>query len=145
VPATLVAAQGPGYSATVDREQVDAHRFARLVQQARASAGSGTTASRLYTEALELWRGPALADFSVEPWAAGEATRLEELRLAAIEERIDLDLNSGRHATWSTSWRRWPPPTHCGSGCTLSSCSPCTGPVVRPMPSPPSKASGNSA
>jgi predicted ATPase/DNA-binding SARP family transcriptional activator len=98
VPGTLVAAQGPGYSATVDREQVDAHRFARLVQQARASAGSGTTASRLYTEALELWRGPALADFSVEPWAAGEATRLEELRLAAIEERIDLDLNSGRHA-----------------------------------------------
>jgi predicted ATPase/DNA-binding SARP family transcriptional activator len=97
VPGTLVAAQGPGYVASVDREQVDAHRFARLVQQARASAGSPRAASGLYTEALDLWRGPALADFSTEPWAAGEAARLEELRLAAIEERVDLDLNSGRH------------------------------------------------
>ena len=98
VPGTLVAAQGPGYVAAVDRDQVDAHRFAGLVQQARASAGNPKAASRLYTEALDLWRGPALADFATEPWAAGEAARLEELRLAATEERIDLHLNSGRHA-----------------------------------------------
>ena len=98
VPGTLVAAQGPGYLAAVDRDQVDAHRFAGLVQQARASAGNPRAASRLYPEALDLWRGPALADFSTEPWAAGEAARLEELRLAAIEERIDLALNGGRHS-----------------------------------------------
>src|SRR5215207_2015980 len=97
VPGTLVAAQGPGYSATVDREQVDAHRFARLVQQARASVGNPRAASGLYGEALDLWQGPALADFATEPWAAGETARLEELRLAAVEERIDLALNSGRH------------------------------------------------
>ena len=93
-----MAAQGPGYLAAVDRDQVDAHRFAGLVQQARASTGNPKAASRLYTEALDLWRGPALADFSTEPWAAGEAARLEELRLAAIEERIDLALNGGRHS-----------------------------------------------
>ena len=97
VPETLVAAHGAGYMAAVDRDQVDAHRFAGLVQQARASAGNTKAASRLYTEALDLWRGPALADFPAEPWAAGEAARLEELRLAAIEERIDLALDSGRH------------------------------------------------
>ena len=45
VPGTLVAAQGPGYAAAVDREQVDAHRFARLVQQARASAGNPKAAN----------------------------------------------------------------------------------------------------
>jgi predicted ATPase/DNA-binding SARP family transcriptional activator len=97
VPGTLVVARGPGYVAEVDRDQVDAHRFAGLVQQARASAGNPRTASRLYLEALDLWRGPALADFSTDPWAAGEAARLEELRLAAIEERIELVLDSGRH------------------------------------------------
>jgi DNA-binding SARP family transcriptional activator len=97
VPGTLVAAQGPGYLAAVDRDQVDAHRFAGLVQLARASTGNPRAASRLYAEALDLWRGPALADFATEPWAAGEAARLEELRLAAIEERIDLVLDSGRH------------------------------------------------
>ncbi|HZA73273.1 MAG TPA: BTAD domain-containing putative transcriptional regulator, partial [Propionibacteriaceae bacterium] len=97
VPGTLVAARGPGYLAAVDRDQVDAHRFAGLVQQARTSTGSPKAAFRLYTEALDLWRGPALADFPTEPWAVGEAARLEELRLAAVEERIDLALNSGRH------------------------------------------------
>ena len=67
LPGTLVAAQGPGYLAAVDREEVDAHRFAGLIQQARESTGSPKAASRLYAEALDLWRGPALADFATEP------------------------------------------------------------------------------
>ncbi len=93
----LVSAHGPGYVAAVDPGQVDAHRFASLVQQARSAAGNGPTAASLYAQALAMWRGPALTDFAGQPWAAAEATRLEELRLAAIEERLTLQLDSGRH------------------------------------------------
>ena len=49
-------------------------------------------------EALQLWRGPALADFRRERFAQGAIARLEELRLAAIEERIEADLALERHA-----------------------------------------------
>src|SRR4051794_30945361 len=96
VPGSVVAAQGPGYVASVDADQVDAHRFSALIRQARAE-GNTKAAARLYTEALAMWRGPALVDFATEPWAAAEVTRLEELRLAAVEERIELELDSGRH------------------------------------------------
>jgi class 3 adenylate cyclase len=50
------------------------------------------------SDALALWRGPALADFRYEPWAQGETARLDELRLAAVEERIEAELARGRHA-----------------------------------------------
>ena len=49
-------------------------------------------------EALALWRGPALADLLFETFAQVPAARLEELRLAALEKRIDADLACGRHA-----------------------------------------------
>ena len=49
-------------------------------------------------EALALWRGPALADLAYESFAQAEIARLEELRLAALEQRIDADLALGRHA-----------------------------------------------
>ena len=94
----LIVAHGPGYVAAVDPGQVDAHRFTSLIQQARAAAGDGPTAAGLYAEALALWRGPALADFASQPWAMAEMTHLEELRLAAIEERISLELDRGRHS-----------------------------------------------
>src|ERR671916_3071415 len=97
VPSSLVAARGPGYVAEVDRDQVDVHRFSALIRQARAEGGNAKTAGRLYGEALGLWRGPALVDFAAESWAAPEVTKLEELRLAALEERMDLELQSGRH------------------------------------------------
>jgi predicted ATPase/DNA-binding SARP family transcriptional activator len=96
VPGTLVAAHGPGYVVRVEPDQVDAHRFSRLVRAARAEGGNPKVATGLYAEALALWRGPALADFAAEPWAAADAARLEELRLAAVEERIELELDSGR-------------------------------------------------
>ena len=94
----LIVAHGPGYVAAVDPGQVDAHRFTSLIQQARAAAGDSPTAAGLYAEALALWRGPALADFASQPWAMAEMTHLEELRLAAIEERISLELDRGRHS-----------------------------------------------
>ena len=49
-------------------------------------------------EALELWRGPPLAELAFEPFAAAEIERLEEQRLVALEARVEADLAAGRHA-----------------------------------------------
>jgi DNA-binding SARP family transcriptional activator len=89
-----------GYELRIDPDQVDSRRFERLVQEGgRAlAAGDPETASARLQEGLALWRGPALTDFAYEPFAATEASRLEELRLTAIEDRIEADLALGRHA-----------------------------------------------
>ncbi|HET8528823.1 MAG TPA: BTAD domain-containing putative transcriptional regulator [Gaiellaceae bacterium] len=92
---TVVAAGG-GYLLRATPEQVDARRFEHLVRQARAD-GPGLASERLHA-ALALWRGPALADVAECDSLAQEALRLEELRLAALEERIEADLALGRHA-----------------------------------------------
>ena len=63
----------------------------------RASAASDLAAAAGLREALALWRGPPLAEFAHEPFAPSEAARLAELRLAALEDRIDADLALGRH------------------------------------------------
>jgi predicted ATPase len=83
----------------VDPDRVDAHRFARLVGEARRLSDHGRSAEarRLYDEALALWPGDETPEFGEHDWGRGEASRLAELRLAAIEERIDLDLAAGRH------------------------------------------------
>lgn len=91
-PAVLRAAP-PGYILTVEPTCVDANGFRRLVAEARAS-GAAERAANL-RKALELWRGPALADFTYEPFAQQEIAALDELRLAAIEDRIDADLALG--------------------------------------------------
>src|SRR5207247_3178767 len=54
-------------------------------------------AAELLREALTIWRGPPLADFTYEPFAQSEIAHLEEMRLAAVEERIDADLACARH------------------------------------------------
>jgi predicted ATPase len=61
------------------------------------TAGEAGSASELLTEALELWRGPALADLVDAPGMAAVATRLEELRAAAVEDRFDAELALGQH------------------------------------------------
>jgi len=81
-----IATRGGGYALQLDPERVDARRFEQL-----AATGA-------YREALGLWRGPALGDFRYERWAQAEAQRLEELRTAVLEDRIDADLAAGRHA-----------------------------------------------
>src|SRR5581483_5131850 len=75
------------------------HRFERLVAEARErlDAGRAGEASAGFRAALELWRGPALAEFTSEPFAPAEGARLEELRLHALEGRLDADLALGRH------------------------------------------------
>ena len=85
--------QAPGYALRVDA--LDATRFQTLVEEAR-HAEPAAAAPRLQ-EALALWRGPPLADFTYEPFAQDEIRRLDELRLSALEDRIEADLALGRH------------------------------------------------
>jgi predicted ATPase/DNA-binding SARP family transcriptional activator len=86
----------PGYRLAIDPDAVDATRFERLVADARGLADEPATASGLLDEALALWRGPAYADVAYEEWAAGEAARLDELRLEAEELRVEALLAVGR-------------------------------------------------
>jgi DNA-binding SARP family transcriptional activator len=90
----LILTREPGYSIKVEPGQLDLLRFERLVADARDT--SPEDAARILREALGLWRGPALADLEREPFAQPEIRRLEELRLVALERRIDADLALGR-------------------------------------------------
>jgi DNA-binding SARP family transcriptional activator/class 3 adenylate cyclase/tetratricopeptide (TPR) repeat protein len=76
----------PGYLLRVEEEELDLDRFHRLRKQGRP------------TEALALWRGAPLSDFSLSRFAQSEIARLEDARLACLEERIEQDLGAGRHA-----------------------------------------------
>jgi class 3 adenylate cyclase len=87
--------RSPGYLLRVEPGELDLARFEDLLGQARAVDEPEATADRL-SEALALWRGSALADFTFEPFAQSEIVRLEDLRLAAVEERIQADLALGR-------------------------------------------------
>src|SRR5579871_1958804 len=86
----------PGYLVRVGRDELDLHRFERLVTDADAS-DPGAAAGAL-RDALALWRGPPLADLAYEPFAQPAIRRLEELRLGALEKRIEADLALARHA-----------------------------------------------
>ncbi|MFI6149167.1 BTAD domain-containing putative transcriptional regulator [Streptomyces sp. NPDC051109] len=88
-----------GYRLRVADEELDAHRFARLLARARsyAAAGDPAEAARHQREALALWRGPALLGLDSDPVRRG-ATLLDEQRLTALEELARLDLALGRHA-----------------------------------------------
>jgi DNA-binding SARP family transcriptional activator/class 3 adenylate cyclase len=90
--------RAPGYVLEVGDQEFDLARFQRLVADGRRalSLGDPERAAALLTEALALWRGPALAEFS-EPFARHEGARLEELRLGALEWHIEADLALGRH------------------------------------------------
>ncbi|WP_049575211.1 AfsR/SARP family transcriptional regulator [Nonomuraea sp. SBT364] len=89
-----------GYLIAADPDEVDCHRFERLVGRARKArdAGSVAEAAEAFREALALWRGPALADVDSAELRRAHAVPLEELRLTALEERVELDLRLGRGA-----------------------------------------------
>jgi DNA-binding SARP family transcriptional activator len=89
----------PGYMLEVGIDELDALQFEQWAAQGRAALETGDPAAALHhlAAALSLWRGPALADFAYEPFAAADAARLEELRISAIEDRVDADLALGRH------------------------------------------------
>jgi DNA-binding SARP family transcriptional activator len=96
--AQVLVTRPPGYMLTVEPDRIDAARFERLAEQGRRElATAPADAARTLREALALWRGEALADFTFEPFAQADITRLAELRLAALEDRIGADLSLGEH------------------------------------------------
>jgi predicted ATPase/DNA-binding SARP family transcriptional activator len=97
--ASLLVTRSPGYALTAAHEQVDLARFEQLAEGGREAlaAGEPARAAALLAEALALWRGPPLADFAFEAWAQAAVGRLEELRLSALEDRLEADLACGRH------------------------------------------------
>jgi DNA-binding SARP family transcriptional activator len=95
----VLRTQPPGYLVEVGHDDLDLGRFERLAEQGRAAlaAGDPEEAAGLLRAALELWRGPALADVVLKANGQGEVARLEERRLAALEDRIQAELAAGRH------------------------------------------------
>ena len=81
-----VVTREPGYLLRVEEDELDVTRFQRLREQGKPA------------DALALWRGDPLSEFTLRRFAQSDIARLEDARLGCIEERIDLDLRSGRHA-----------------------------------------------
>ena len=97
-PPVRLAGSPAGYVLEADPEQVDARRFARLIDDGqRALAADPLRARNLFEQALSLWRGPPLADLVEFDFAAREARRLEELRAAAVEGIVEARLALGEH------------------------------------------------
>ncbi|MEU9328316.1 AfsR/SARP family transcriptional regulator [Streptomyces canus] len=116
-PSRLLVTEGPGYALRAEPAHVDARRFEHAVAAA-ADLPPAQAVPRL-TEALELWRGPAYADFAEERWARAERSRLAELRLTAVERRaegrlalgaaadaaVDLDAHVAEHPWREDAWQ----------------------------------------
>lgn len=97
--AARIVTRAPGYVLELQPEELDLRRFERLASEG-ASALARAEAERaavLLHEALSLWRGHPLADLAYEAFVQPDALRLEELRLVALEQRIEADLALGRH------------------------------------------------
>lgn len=97
---TIPETRPTGYLVVAEPGQIDAQEFEQLVEQGREELRSGNSekAARLLRQALALWRGPVLAGMETEGSTRNVAMRLEDLRLVAVESRIDADLALGRHA-----------------------------------------------
>lgn len=99
LPAGRLVTRPPGYALELEPSSIDLVRFDRLRGQGRQAlaAGAPARAADRLRAALALWRGPALAEFDA-PFAVIETARLEELRLACLEDRIEADLALAAHA-----------------------------------------------
>jgi DNA-binding SARP family transcriptional activator/streptogramin lyase len=97
----LLTTRGRGYEFAPAADQVDCDRFQRLAREGQDALQRGDPRAarvRLH-DALELWRGPPLSDFSYEQFAQAEIARLEEVRRAVVEDRIEADLALGQGAS----------------------------------------------
>jgi DNA-binding SARP family transcriptional activator len=99
-PATVIVNQAPGYRIVVGPEDLDAARFETLARTGHdlLQRDEAARAAETLEEALRLWRGPVLADLGDASFVQTERTRLEDLRLTALEGRLSADLALGRHA-----------------------------------------------
>jgi DNA-binding SARP family transcriptional activator len=98
-PAKVIVNQAPGYRIVVRPEDLDAGRFEALARTGHdlLQCDQPARAAEALEEALRLWRGPVLADFGDASFVQAERTRLEDLRLTALEGRLSADLALGRH------------------------------------------------
>jgi DNA-binding SARP family transcriptional activator len=98
-PEGVLSTRGESYAIRLAGDQLDLHLFERLVSDGRQALADGDprSAAAILREALALWRGPPLADFAHESFAEPAIARLEELRLAALELRIEAELALGLH------------------------------------------------
>ena len=99
LPPGTLQTRPPGYALVLEPEQLDLNRFVTALTEAREAldAGEARGAEDGFREALSLWRGPALAEFATEPFAQAEGARLEDLRLYALEGRLEAELALGGH------------------------------------------------
>ena len=98
LPGSAIESHPAGYRLAIDPDTVDVSRFERLVASGRTTPGDAAATTRALREGLALWRGPALVEVADAAFFQAQRTRLEELRLAATEERVDSDLRLGRGA-----------------------------------------------
>jgi WD40 repeat protein/DNA-binding SARP family transcriptional activator len=96
-----LVARAPGYLLRVEQGELDLEQFEQLVAEGREALGADDPirAVEELRAAERLWRDRPLADLEFEPFARFEVERLEELRLAAVEERIDAELTLGKQLT----------------------------------------------
>jgi DNA-binding SARP family transcriptional activator/tetratricopeptide (TPR) repeat protein len=94
----VLVTRPPGYLLQVEPGALDLDRVRRHLDAGGAAlaAGASAAAAEHFGEALGLWRGPALADFAFAPFARAQIGRLDELRLEALSDRIEADLQLGR-------------------------------------------------
>jgi len=94
----VLLTRGRGYLLEVAPGELDLERFRDLAERGRdaLAAGNPDEAATVLREALEIWRGPPLADFAYEPFAQAVIAQLEELHLDAVEDRVEADLGVGR-------------------------------------------------
>ena len=98
-----IAREGGGYRLAVNPMSVDSHRFEELVASARDRlADAPAAAAVLLRDALGLWQGEPFADLTDVPGLQQEGMRLGALRLSAVEDRMQADLDTGRHAEVAT-------------------------------------------
>jgi DNA-binding SARP family transcriptional activator/tRNA A-37 threonylcarbamoyl transferase component Bud32 len=88
------------YVLNASADEIDAARFESIVREAKSlESADPVAAAARFSDALTLWRGAPLADLADEPSLRGEAARLEELHLSAMEHRIAAEIASGEHST----------------------------------------------
>ena len=99
-PTAALVTRDRGYELRVEPDRIDAHRFERLAARGREELGAGDPrrAAATLEQALDLWRGRVLADLADEPFAQPEIARLEDLRIAALEQLMEARLQLGADA-----------------------------------------------